>query len=329
MEAVETKFIELKQRITREGLLEKRPFYYIYKSCVVFLLLAISIGIAIVAHSTWIRMLDAVFLAIAYTQIGLIAHDISHNQVFHSPKRSRFFGILFWNFALGTSFGLWNKKHNAHHANPNQIDKDFDIDQPMIFTKTQYQRAHPILKTLYRYQQFYFFPMLLLVYFSVVINGIQFFIRDTKERGYIPLAEVLAFALHHAIFLTAVFFGFGFWQGLLFTMIHHLTAGFIFGIVAVTNHNGMPIFEKEIPSIFLQQIITSRNLRSNLLVNFWYGGLDYQIEHHLFPTMPRKNLKKTQVFVKQFCATNNIPYHETGVIQSYVEILKGLKPMQV
>lgn len=328
VEATETKFIELKERITKEGLLEKKPFYYFYKSCVAFAMLAASIFIFITVPTPWIRMLDAVFLAIAYVQIGLIAHDISHHQVFRSPRTYRFFGILFWNFLLGASFGSWNESHNAHHANPNQINKDPDIDQPMIFTQTQYQRAHPIFKTLYQYQQFYFFPMLLFVRFSFIISSIQFFIRDTKKHGRIPLAEILAFTIYHALFITAAFSFLGFWQGMLFTMIHHLTAGFIFGNIIAPNHWGMPIFEKEIPSIFLQQIITSRNLISNPFINFWYGGLNYQIEHHLFPTMPRKNLKKARIFVKAFCEKYNIPHHETGVIQSFAEILKELKPIR-
>lgn len=329
MEAIEIKFIELRERITKEGLLEKRPFYYLYKSCVAFLMLAASIFIFIAISTPWIRMLDAVFLAIAYIQAGLIAHDIAHHQVFRSPKIYRFFGILFWNLMLGASLGYWNKKHNAHHANPNQIGKDTDIDQPIIFTKTQYARARPIFKKINQYQQFYFFPMLALGSFSVITQSILFFIRDTKERGHIPFTEVLTFIIHHALYIAIIFSFLGFWQSLLFAMIHHLTTGLIFGNIFAPNHKGMPILEKEIPSIFLQQIITSRNIRPNPLIDFWYGGLNYQIEHHLFPTMPRKNLKKARIFVKQFCEKYNIPHHETGVIKSFAEILKGLKPIRV
>lgn len=328
VEAIETKFIELRQHIVKEGLLEKNLPYYIYKSCVTFVMFAASIFIFIAVSTPWIRMLDAIFLAVAYIQAGLIAHDITHNQVFRSSKARQFFGIMFWNLFLGASAGFWDKKHSAHHANPNQIGKDTDIDQPMIFTEAQYSRAHPILKKIHRYQQYYFFPMLLLWYFTLVINSARFFISDAKERGRIPFAEVLAFLIHHALFYTTVFFFMGFWQGLLFTVIHHVISGLIPGTIFAPNHKGMPILEKELPGIFLQQIITSRNIKSNILVDFWYGGLNYQIEHHLFPTMPRKNLKKAQIFVRQFCERHHIGYHETGIIRSFAEILKGLTPIQ-
>ena len=73
-----------------------------------------------------------------------------------------------------------------------------------------------------------------------------------------------------------------------------------------------------------QQVLTARNVEGNPVADFWYGGLNYQIEHHLFPNMPRNNLKKAQVVVKSFCEEKGIPYHQTGVWQSHVEILSFL-----
>ena len=74
-----------------------------------------------------------------------------------------------------------------------------------------------------------------------------------------------------------------------------------------------------------KQILTARNLRSGLVVDFVYGGLNYQIEHHLFPTMPRNNFKTCKVLVMRFCKENNLPYIETGVFRSYRIILGELR----
>ncbi len=71
-------------------------------------------------------------------------------------------------------------------------------------------------------------------------------------------------------------------------------------------------------------MVTARNVRGNRLTDFWYGGLNYQIEHHLFPSMPRQNLKHAQALVRSFCAAHAIPYHETGMLRSYREILQYL-----
>jgi fatty acid desaturase len=71
-------------------------------------------------------------------------------------------------------------------------------------------------------------------------------------------------------------------------------------------------------------VLTSRNIRSNPLIDWLYGGLNYQIEHHLFPTMPRMNLGRCRIIVRDYCARNGIPYLETGIVDSYKEVASYL-----
>ncbi|MDP8950858.1 MAG: fatty acid desaturase, partial [Actinomycetota bacterium] len=73
-----------------------------------------------------------------------------------------------------------------------------------------------------------------------------------------------------------------------------------------------------------RQVLTSRNVTAHPLTDFWYGGLNYQIEHHLFPSMPRNKLREAQSIVKAFCREHAIAYHETSVLRSYREILQHL-----
>jgi fatty acid desaturase len=74
-----------------------------------------------------------------------------------------------------------------------------------------------------------------------------------------------------------------------------------------------------------RQVVTSRNVRANAFNDMWYGGLNYQIEHHLFPAMPRANLGKAQRIIQAYCEAHGIAYHATGVRQSYCEILAYLR----
>jgi fatty acid desaturase len=76
-----------------------------------------------------------------------------------------------------------------------------------------------------------------------------------------------------------------------------------------------------------RQVLTARNVRAGLLTDEWYGGLNYQIEHHLFPTMPRGNLAQAQQIVRAYCAKHGVSYHETSMVQSYREILSFLHQM--
>ena len=84
----------------------------------------------------------------------------------------------------------------------------------------------------------------------------------------------------------------------------------------------MPVLEPGTRLDYLrQQVLTARDVIPNPVIDFAYGGLNYQIEHHLFPNMPRNQLKKARVVVKAFCLEHGIPYHETGFWRSHVEIL--------
>jgi fatty acid desaturase len=87
----------------------------------------------------------------------------------------------------------------------------------------------------------------------------------------------------------------------------------------------MPILEPEDElDFFRRQVITARNVYSNAFYDFWYGGLNYQIEHHLFPNLPRNKLREAQQIVRAFCAEHGVAYYETGMLRSYREVLVAL-----
>jgi hypothetical protein len=93
-------------------------------------------------------------------------------------------------------------------------------------------------------------------------------------------------------------------------------------LVFAPNHKGMPQVDDSGDLDFLRkQVLTSRNVRSHPLTDMWYGALNYQIEHHLFPTMPRNRVREAHLIVREFCAEQSIPYHEVSMLQSYRELL--------
>jgi fatty acid desaturase len=87
----------------------------------------------------------------------------------------------------------------------------------------------------------------------------------------------------------------------------------------------MPILTADDQSDFLRrQVLTSRNVRGSMLVDFALGGLNYQIEHHLFPSMPRPNLRRSQAIVRDFCRQHGLAYCETTLLRSYAQALQHL-----
>jgi len=112
---------------------------------------------------------------------------------------------------------------------------------------------------------------------------------------------------------------------LVFVLIHKAATGMYLGSVFAPNHKGMLITEHDNDMDFLHlQVLTARNVYANPFVDAWYGGLNYQIEHHLFPSMPRSSLAEAQGIIRAYCRGHAISYHETGMLRSYGEILTFL-----
>jgi fatty acid desaturase len=218
---------------------------------------------------------------------------------------------------------LWVRTHNQHHANPNNIDLDPDIDIPVIaFTREEAHRKQGIARFIVKYQAYFFLPITCLLAFSQRSRSIQFlFQKQGKHTG----AETLCMTIHFVLYFGLPVYFLTFWPAVLFVVIHQGLHGLYTASVVAANHKGMPVLDKYSRLDFLRrQVLTARNVKAQPLTDFWYGGLNYQIEHHLFPKISRNKLSEAQRIIKTFCHAHFIPYYETGLLQSYREILQHL-----
>jgi fatty acid desaturase len=124
------------------------------------------------------------------------------------------------------------------------------------------------------------------------------------------------------LYFALLFIALPWWQALIFFLAHFCLTGLVLGLTFAPNHKGMPVVNANHQMDFLYvQVLTTRNVLPSPLVDYMYGGLNYQVEHHLFPGMPRCNLGKAREIVKAFCEESGLPYYETGVLESYHQIL--------
>ncbi len=323
MNGTNAEYTELRRRIIARGLLGKQPVYYAFKIISTLVFLALGLAILVMIDNFWLQLLNAVFLAFVFVQIGFLGHDAGHRQIFNIVRRNDFLG-LFVSFFLGISRSWWVDKHNQHHGNPNDPDLDPDINIPGIaFTEEQASAKKGFLRFLGKYQAYYFIPLLSLEGLGVRIASVQFLLRG-KNVKY-PLVEPLIILLHLLVYAGLIFFFMSFWQGVFFILLHQAVFGTYLGSVFAPNHKGMLMLDKNSNLDFLeQQILTARNVKGHPLTDFLYGGLNYQIEHHLFPNMPRNKLREAQKIVRAFCKEYSISYYETSPLQSYREILGSL-----
>ncbi len=320
----ESEYTELKRLIKLRGLLDKQPAYYAYQLLLASGMLALSLSLLLVTDNLALQLLNAAFLAFVFTQIAFIAHDAGHRQIFHSTRKNDIFSLFLGNLVLGLSRGWWVDKHNRHHANPNHTDLDPDIDIPILaFSEGQALCKQGFPRFMVKYQAYLFFPLLLLEAFYLLIHSTRFLFKKGVKK-YL-LAETLLLVAHITLYSGLLFYLLGAWSAVLFIVVHRALFGLYLGSSFAPNHKGMPVLDKDNQMDSLRrQVLTSRNLKALPGTDFLFGPLGCQIEHHLFPSMSRNNLREAEKIVKVFCQERSIAHHETSVLQSYREILQHL-----
>jgi fatty acid desaturase len=316
-------YAQLKARVQIAGLLRKQPVYYgLMITANVGLLALVLAGLALL-RNPWLLALDAVLLGLVSGQLGFQLHDAAHRQMFERSWANRWVGLLTGNLLLGMSYGWWYEKHNRHHAKPNDVDEDPDLKGPAIV----YNRAEALAmrgprRTLAAYQAFFFFPLLFLLGFSMHGSSYDHLARGGARHRR---NEIVLLAVHNVLYFGLLLALLGPWLTLMVVVLHKATGGFYLASVFAPNHKGMPQTDAAHRLDFLRsQVLTARNVRASRVKDIWFGSLNYQIEHHLFPTMPRRNLRRAHVVVKAYCEEIGVPFYETSMSRSYRELLAFL-----
>ncbi len=316
-------YAELLCQVKRAGLLRRRGWSCTWRITATATLLAAGWAAFVLVGDSWWQLAVAVFLAVMFTQAGFLGHDAGHRQISASRRVSYILGILLGNLGIGLSYGWWVGKHSRHHAHPNTEDADPDISMRVLaFTPRQVRAGRGLYRQVFRYQAYLFFPLLLGEAFSVHVASIRALARP-GARG--RPAEAALLAIHLLGYLTAVALVLPPVKAVAFVLVQQGLFGLYLGASFAPNHKGMPILDAADRTDFLRrQVLTSRNVRGGWLTDIALGGLNYQIEHHLFPSMPRSNLRRSQPLVREFCRHRGLPYSEASLIGCYAQALRHL-----
>jgi len=316
-------YAELSRQVKQAGLLERRRGSYTWRIAVAVALLTAGWFAFVLIGNSWWQLAVAVFLAVMFTQIGFLGHDAGHRQISGSRRVSRILGVLLGNLGVGLSYGWWVDKHNRHHAHPNTEGADPDISMKVLaFTQTQARASRGLSRMVFRAQAYLFFPLLLGEAFSIHVASIRSLARrDSRARP----AEAALLGIHVLGYLALVFLVLSPVKAVVFILVQQGLFGVYLGAAFAPNHKGMPILGAADRSDFLRrQVLTSRNVRGGWLTDLALGGLNYQIEHHLFPSMPRPALRRSQPLIMEYCRQLELPYCEASLVGSYAQALRHL-----
>lgn len=318
-------YSELLKSVKAAGLLERRVgFYVTVFSSLVLLMAATWFGFALIGDS-WFQLLIAAALGVLCTQLSFLAHEAGHRQIFASRRANDWAARLLATSVAGMSYSWWEQKHGAHHNHPNVISKDPDImDSPIAFhVEESVSRQGRLSSFLTRKQGWFFFPLLLLVGLGLQIDSVKFVFRRAKVTHRWVELPILVVRLSILPVLAFSFLPLG--MAFAFLAVQLAVFGFYMGASFAPNHKGMPVLPANSRVDFLsRQVLTSRNISGGRFMDILLGGLNRQVEHHLFPDMARPQLHRATAIVRQYCDKHGIPFTETTLLQSYGIIVRYL-----
>jgi fatty acid desaturase len=327
-------YAQLSRQVKDAGLLERRPGYYAAKVTATVAAFAGVWAVIVLLGASWWALVVAAAMAVVYTQVAFVGHDAGHKQIFRGRRANYLLGVAVGNLGIGLSYGWWIDKHNRHHAHPNQLGKDPDVEPgALVFTAAHAGTRSRVGRAWRRSQAYLFFPLLLLEGLNLFLSGVRALAgRTVRSRRYRVL-EIALLTVHVVGYLGVLFVVLTPWQAVAFIAVHQGLFGVYMGCSFAPNHKGMPVLDAEDEMDYLRrQVLTSRNIRGGRLVDFVLGGLNYQVEHHLFPNMPRPSLRHSQPLISRFCTEHGITYTQTGLIDSYRQVLRHLheagRPLQ-
>ncbi|GHF02409.1 delta fatty acid desaturase [Streptomyces longispororuber] len=313
-------FAELLKRVKAEGLLDLDPRYDYRRLALNLALIGAGLAAFFLIGASWWQMPVAVWMGLCGVQSAYMWHEVGHKAMFRDKRIGTFVAYFHANFFSGVSYAWWVNHHNRHHSHPNHISLDPDIGRrTAIFDIKQYASRTRTGRFIVRHQRVLFFVLLVLEGYKMEKTTVKELSKSGTRHRWLEIELVV---LRAALYLTAVFWVLTPLQAVAFILVQHAALGVYFGLMFAPNHKGMEVRDGEKESLdwLERQVLTSRNIRPNWWINFLYGGLNYQIEHHLFPTMPQKNLGRARELTREYCAERDIPYLEVGFWESYRQV---------
>jgi fatty acid desaturase len=327
---VEADYALLRRAVVAAGLLRRAYGYYALRGGTCFLLLAVAafLPFRLAPAAGWLA-LCAPLLAFAVVQVALIGHDAGHRAVFRGARPNWALGLLCWSLVAGVGFWYWNDRHNRHHGHTNDPDEDPDLRGEGLLAVAYTVQDGAVRsgwrRAFVRHQTLLVPVVVALLAFAFRVEGTLFAWR--RLRGGRRAVELGLLAANAGLWVLALR-ELGWWGGGLL-LVSQVLAGVYLAAIIAPNHKGMPVWARGARLSFLErQVLGSRNIAPHPVWDFLFGGLNYQVEHHLFPTMPRVNLGRARLVVRPFCEDRGLEYTEVGWWTSYrmvVAALSGLR----
>ncbi|XP_058544987.1 fatty acid desaturase 2-like protein FADS2B [Neofelis nebulosa] len=319
-------FRELRRTLEAMNMFKANPAFFFLHFVQVLILETLAWLIVWHFGSGWaVTIFISCLLTISQCQSSYLQHDLGHLSIFTKSKWNHLMQKLMMSHCKGLSTSWWNHRHFQHHVKTNIHPKDPDIDMGALFLLGELQPVKfgkmKIKYIDYEKQHLYFYmvglPLLMPVYFNLESMKVMCF-----QRYWEDIAWVSSFYIRHFITFGPFYGIFG--TILLIYLVKFLESPWV-TYVTQMSHIPMRMSKEENRDWLSAQVLTTCNVEQSIFNDWFTGHLNFQIEHHLFPTMPRHNYHKVAPLVRSLCAKHGLQYVNKPMLEAFGDIVRALK----
>uniref|UniRef100_A0A673A5K5 acyl-CoA (8-3)-desaturase n=1 Tax=Sphaeramia orbicularis TaxID=375764 RepID=A0A673A5K5_9TELE len=324
--AIVQDFHTLRAQAEDDGLFRVRPMFFCFYLGHILLLEALGWLTVWVWGTSWmLTLLCSIILATAQIQSSWLQHDFGHKSVFKTTHGNHIMQMFIMGHLKGASTNWWNHRHFQHHAKPNVFSKDPDVNMLHVFVVGAIQPVEYGIKKIkympyHRQHQYFFFvgaPLVLPVYFQLQMMHSMIYRHHWVVR--------LSYLILSYLILSYLILSYLILSYLILSLISQFLESHWFVWVTQMNHLPMDIDHEAHQDWLTMQLHATCNIEQSSFNDWFSGHLNFQIEHHLFPTMPRHNYYLVAPLVQALCEKHGIPYQVKTMRQGLADVLRSLK----
>jgi fatty acid desaturase len=319
-------YVELSREVARAGFFRKDPWGYTWRS---LLLLAIFIAcyvLLLFVGNLLVVGLTLVLMAQVVTQLAYLSHDAGHLAVSRDKRVIWGMGHFGMTFLTGFSFSWWKHSHDNHHDRLNERDGDLAMKYSLVLAvhEDNVRGKQGFARRILRWQGHYVWLLMPFYHFAMMFDGLLWIVRNPKstrvDQLVLPLYVVLWFVI------PTLFIG---WErALIHWAAESMIASVYLVLTFILHHVGKKVItpaDEADMTLLRQQVETTRTLKTWRIFDWYYSGLNYHIEHHLFPWVPHWKYRQMRGVVQAFCRKHGIAYKEQGFWSAVWEVFVHLR----
>lgn len=341
--AAAVEFRRLHEMMVAEGWYESDMRFFAIKFIVPVLMILVSVSMVLGAGSNpgllWICG-AASLLGLAWQQLAFLGHDTCHTGVTHNRDLDYKFAVYVLCPLFGISPSWWKASHNVHHIVTNSVDHDPDIQHLPVFSvtpwffegvnSTYHHRTLPFdaaARFLVKYQHYLYYPIMALARINLHIQSVLFLIKS--KRCEHRVAELAALGIYFSWLWALTNAVEGSWHRLAFFLVSHAVAG-ILHVQITLSHFSMALYQGVTytgtgDDFWTTQVATSLDVDTDWTNEWFHGGLQHQVSHHLFPRVPRHRLAQLRPLVKGICDRHGLGYRSLSFWEANKEVIRTLR----